>query len=423
MRSDGSPWSKRFTIALALLMATAAAGCSRWNGASAPAKSDSRERKNQAGAEGSQEVAASTKSVYRGQLLAMTGNADSPVKVWDPDGKPVLDPYYFLDKKGLALVDRDYTLRLEGGCFYSGGTDEYLGGALRSSGGELTLSAYVHPAAASQEGTGCIIGYGPPRGDLLFALMQDKNVLTFNLGAAKPRKIRLLELKAAEPFHLVVTVGKQEVVFYRNGEKVGAHPGIRGDCSGWANGILYFGNDRSGARPWRGWVELAALHNRALVAEEAAKAAAAVLEEVRKRQPVPRIEVEGALLSRPKYHVPWDEGFTYREALAVCEYRVTKVVQGEFKEDKIWVAEWMYVDQIFLTNSRKEIGSKHRLVVERLDVNPQLSRTETAEPPNRDIDTVVYYDLSPIKALPESQQPAELRKAKQPLQKGSEETR
>jgi hypothetical protein len=239
---------------------------------------------------------------FRGKMLELTGSDESPVKVWGPDGKPVLDPYYAFDRKGLALLTRDYGLRLEGGSFYSGAAEDHLGGSLRNGGGELSVSGVIQPAAASQEGTGCILGYGPPKGELLFALVQEKDALSLRIGpsGAEPYKAELCSLKDAAPFHLTVTVARDAVVFYRDGKKAGAHPGIKGDFSGWANGILYFGNDRSGKLPWRGVVELAALHNRAVTADEAAKAAAKVQEELRGRAPVGRIEIEATLLSRPK---------------------------------------------------------------------------------------------------------------------------
>ena len=380
--------SKRLTIALALLAASAAAaGCSRSKGT--PEKRPA--------------AATLRKDGYRGRLLAMTGDERSPVKVWDPAGKPVLDPYYAFEKKGLALIARGYSLRLEGGCFFSGGAEEYLGGGLRNSGGELTLSAYVNPAAASQREAGCIIGYGPGKGDLLFALMQEKDALTFRINAGPPRTVKLAKLDSAEPFHLVLAVGKK-IAFYKNGKKAKEHRGVEGDFSAWRDGRLFFGNDGNGTHPWRGRIERAALYNRALGADEVAKAAGRVLKGIAEREPVPQVELTGVLLKRSKYRMPWGEN-TYREALSVCEYRVKKVVRGEYKEKKIRVAELMFVDRIFLTNSRKRIGGEYRLVVEEMADNPQMSKIERGDSLEMDIDAVLYVELSPLEALPKDRQP------------------
>ena len=133
-----------------------------------------------------------------------------------------------------------------------------------------------------------------------------------------------------------------------------------------------------------------------------------MLDEIGKRRPVPRIELEGTLLATSKYPMPWDEG-AYREALSVSEYKVNKVLRGEFKEDKIRIAEWVYLDRIFLTNSSRKIGATRKLVVEQLDVNPQLSTIERANSLELDMDATVYYDLNPLEALPENEQPKETK--------------
>lgn len=351
-----------------------------------------------------EDPAPAPKPAYRGLLLEMTGDDKRPVNVWDASGTPVLDPFYEFAKKGLALVDREYALRLEGGCFFSAGAEEYLGAGLQAAAGEWTLSAYVQPATSSQAGTGCIIGYGSAS-NLLFALRQEKDALTFQIGATASEKIGPSPLKSAAPFHLAVAVGAKEIVFFLDGAKVGTRPGVAVDFAKEEEGRFYFGNDGSGTHPWRGMLERVALHNYMLAPKEVKDAAAAILEEIGKRDTPPRIEIEATLLSRSEYPQPWDKGFTYREVLSVCEYKVNKVIRGEYKQERIRVAEWMYVDRIFLTNSQQAIGAQHRLEVEPLDANPQLSTTHRADALDLDMDAVVYYNRSPLEALPENRQP------------------
>ncbi len=379
----------RLSIALVLL-AAAAAGCSR--SGRAPEKRPA-------------VAAAPKRNAYRGRLLAITGEEGDAVKVWSADGKRVLAPYQ-LEKRGLALFDGEYALRLEGGCYFSAGAEEHLGGGLRNAGGELSLSAYVHPARVSQKGAGCIIGYGPRGGGLRFALMQEKDALTFRISAAGPRTVKLSNLKSAKPFHLVLAVGKKEIVFYRNGKKTGTSPGIKGDFSAWKDGRLLFGNDGKGARPWRGRIERAALYNKALEPEEVSRVAGAFLKGLGEREPVARVELVGELLKRAKYRMPWGEN-TYRDGLAECEYRVKKVIRGEYKEKNIRVAELMFVDRIFLTNSRKKIGGEYRLLVEELDANPQMAEIERGllDVDEDSIDMVLHAEMSPLEALPKDQWP------------------
>jgi len=344
------------------------------------------------------------KAVYRGPLLEMTGDETQPVRVWNPAGKRVLDPYYAFERKGLALVGREASLRLEGGRFFSAGAEEYLGGGLRN-GGAMTLAAYVRPATATQKGAGCIVGYGPAKADLLFALMQDRDALTFRIGRTKPTTVALFALTSAKPCHVVVTVAPKGIVVYRDGARVGGRPGPGTDLTTWRDGMLILGADAEGRRPWRGRLERVTLYNTALSPAEAKALATSVREEIGDREPVPRIELTGTLRARSKYPMPWDRGFTYRDVLCVCEYEVNTVIRGEFEGRRIRVAEWVYVDRIFVTNSRNKIGATRRLTVEPLDVNPQLSTIQRADTLDLDIDALVYYDLSPLEALPPSKQP------------------
>ncbi|MHC4913936.1 MAG: LamG domain-containing protein [Planctomycetota bacterium] len=341
-------------------------------------------------------------NAYRGKMLEMTDDEADPVKVWDSKGETVLAPFQ-LTKKGLALLDGEFSLRLEGGRYSTAGAEEHLAANLRNAGGELTLSAYVYPATLEKKARGCIVGYAPAGGGFLFALTQGGGKLSFTIAAPKPVEIALGKLDSTKPFHLALTVSRREIVFYRNGQKAGAHPGIDGDFSAWKPGRLYFGNDEKGTCPWHGRVELAAVHNRALAAGEVAKAAKSVLELIADRDPVERIELVGKLVERSTYRMPWGEN-TYREALSECDYEVVKVLRGKYGGKKIRVAELMFVDRIFLTASRKKVGEEYRLVVEELDGNLRMSKVERGllEP---DIDLILYVETGPLEALPADQQP------------------
>jgi hypothetical protein len=233
--------------------------------------------------------------------------------------------------------------------------------------------------------------------------MHEKEALTFTIDAGKNAAVTLVKLASAKPFHLAVTVGKKEIVFYRDGKKAGTHPGIQGDFATWKDGRLYVGNDEKGSCPWRGRLERVALYSRALGAGEVEKVAGAVLKEIGERDTVDRVELVGTLLQRAKYRMPWGEN-TYRDGLTECEYRVKKVIRGEYEQKKIRVAELMFVDRVFLTNSRKRTGADYRLVVEDFDANPQMAEIERGvlEP---DFDLLLHVEMSPLEALPKNLQP------------------
>lgn len=342
---------------------------------------------------------------YRGPLLVMTGDEAGPVKVWNAQGEAVFTPYYALAKKGLGLTDRNLGLCMEGGCFFSAGAEDVLGAGLAISKGEFSLSAYVIPKDPGATGDGCIVGYGPAGKSTSFALAQHTDGFRLKFGELANETVQFHEKPAAHPVHLIVTADKGEITLYTNGVKSEAQKHQIAGSRSWGQGLLWIGNDGTGAHAWHGQVERVTLYNKALSAEEAKALADAFLKEAKERPAVERIEFKGTLLAQSRYPKPWDEGFTYRDVLSVSEYKVNEVVRGTYKSEKIRVAEWAYVDRIFLTSSQKKIGQTCRLLVEPLNSNPQLSTIQRGDTLEMDLDAEVFYDLTPIQALPESQQP------------------
>jgi hypothetical protein len=62
----------------------------------------------------------------------------------------------------------------------------------------------------------------------------------------------------------------------------------------------------------------------------------------------------------------------YRHALVVNEYEIVKVVEGQYAQQKIQVAQWAIRDGRVLADARKSPGSVARLTVERYDAHPEL---------------------------------------------------
>lgn len=344
--------------------------------------------------------------VWQGCMVAMTGNDRAPVAVHDAAGNEVLDPYYAFDRKGLTLVDSDYVLRCEGGIFYGEDTRDYLALSLRNSGNSLTLGLYLHPRTLESKIQGCIAAYGDPKDLPLVSLIQKENKLLLIINEAKePKVIELCALENLDPLHLMVSVSGREIIAYRNGAKCGNWPGVSGDITQWPAGILFFGNANNGKFPWRGSFEFFEFYNKALDHAAVKTRYDHAVAEIKNRPPRATITFEGILNARSEYPKPWDPGFTYSEVLSICEYSVEKVLSGEYSGKTIRVAEWMYVDRIFLTNSQKAIGSVSRLTVDQLDQRSNLTTTERADTLDIDIDAVVYYAPGPIEALPPDKQP------------------
>lgn len=339
-------------------------------------------------------------------MLGMTGDDRAPVAVRDADGSEVLAPYYAFDRKGLTLVDSDYLLRTEGGYFYASATKEYLAPAIKNGANQLTVAIRILPRVVETAAPATIAAYGELDKEPLLEIWQKGKEIGISLNAGEvARSQTLLTLENAKPLHLAVIITPEAITWYRDAVEVGKADGFKGDTTAWPAGIVFFGNAASESRPWLGEFEFFEFHNQALDAAAITKLHEAAVKEIGNRLEVEPVTIEGTLLARSEYPKPWDPGFTYTEVLSICEYKVDKVISGDYKGEKMRIAEWMFVDRIFLTNSQKAIGSKHTLTVVELDQQPQLATTEQANTLELDIDADVYYAHGPVVALPADKQP------------------
>ena len=94
---------------------------------------------------------------------------------------------------------------------------------------------------------------------------------------------------------------------------------------------------------------------------------------------MPRLVVEATLLARSE--APSLQEITpYREALAVSEYRIERVVEGVYSGERVRVAHWSILDgRIRGTNRRSKIGDSRRLTLEPFADNRQLESLYVAD--------------------------------------------
>jgi hypothetical protein len=84
----------------------------------------------------------------------------------------------------------------------------------------------------------------------------------------------------------------------------------------------------------------------------------------------------------------------YRNALVVGEYEVVHVVEGEYSDRTVLVAQWAIRDAKLLPTARRNAGSVHRLTIEPYDAHPELEGDRlsmASDAPNQPI----YYDVEP----------------------------
>jgi hypothetical protein len=85
----------------------------------------------------------------------------------------------------------------------------------------------------------------------------------------------------------------------------------------------------------------------------------------------------------------------YRNALVVNVYEVTKLVEGEYKDRQILVAQWAIRDARVLDDARQRTqGSTARLTLERYDAHPELEGERVIAASGAP-ELPLYYDVAP----------------------------
>ena len=73
------------------------------------------------------------------------------------------------------------------------------------------------------------------------------------------------------------------------------------------------------------------------------------------------ITLEGELVFKSRIGDP--KQTPYKDSLYAVEYKVTKVVEGDYAEDAVLVYHWAFRDRKLLESSRYAIGSVRRLTL------------------------------------------------------------
>jgi len=143
--------------------------------------------------------------------------------------------------------------------------------------GALTVEVVVDPARVAQRGPARLVSYSEDTSRRNFTLGQE--------GAALQMRLRTTQSDAngqpsltvegvfnpPGPHHLVVTYDGTDMRVYVDGTLRQSSRALRGSFDNWdPEHVLVFGNEASGARPWRGRLALVAIYDRALGRDEVA---------------------------------------------------------------------------------------------------------------------------------------------------------
>ncbi len=248
------------------------------------------------------EIAAPTWPSDRRGLVFLWQTANVENLVLDPELG--VEQTYKLEPRGRARLDHDYAMVLGGGAFAAPAkaAGNLLAAAQASN--ELTLEATLTPSDGAQAGLARIMTFstGLRRGN--FTLGQAGSFLVLRLrGSTRPKadrpEVRLFELSAGRPHHVVVSYLAGRLAIYLDGEQVRVSKDIQGGFFHWKPGELLFGDRAGGGRDWSGTLEGIAIYNRVLEPGEVRENYRRSRRLRRQRPAIPRLVVRATRNAAP----------------------------------------------------------------------------------------------------------------------------
>ena len=332
-------------------------------------------------------------------LVFLFETADKPNLVPSAGGRPARS--YALHPRGRARLNHDQAMVLTGGAFLAEGADDDLLAALKQS-GELTIEAVLRPDHLNQSGPARIVTFSSNAGTRNVTLGQQGNMLILRLrtpstgeNGVNPESV-LCPLEAGRPSHVAVTYRPGQLTCFVDGKQVYHATNIQGDFRNWGPQHLLFGDEYDGQRNWAGTLEGVALYGRALAPDEVARNAAQYHHLMGLRKPAPRVELIAHLVAKSPAPT-LAEIKPYRDALMVCKYRVSKVLNGTLDGPEILVAQWALLDGQGQPAVALKPGAEARLILEPFEANPQLQRFVCKDGFDGDAELLLprYYDATP----------------------------
>ncbi|MCE9611435.1 MAG: LamG domain-containing protein [Chthoniobacter sp.] len=302
---------------------------------------------------------------------------------FDPKGLELLT----LDcaPRGRALFGRFHELLCDGGSFHLREAGPWVGMQVAKS-GAFTIELTLTPAEAPAKSPGVLFAYGDNGGEDA-ALLQDSTGLALRVGGKKV--FALFALGAGTPVHVVVTCDKEKWAAYCGGKPAGSGA-LPAGATAWGARQLVIGAAWSGADLWRGRMEGIAIFSRALTATEATGEATVSKAVQAERKPATKIRFRGTLLRQAKTS-SIEEIRPYTRSLTAAEYKVDRVLAGEWKHPTITVLHWMIMDGKRLPIADRQPGMAVELSVEPLDEHPQLESSRRDEIEGNDIAADLFY--------------------------------
>lgn len=291
---------------------------------------------------------------------------DRLIFVWDnmkaPNQLSEKSPVGFLqcniDLKGRALHTRNFQLAISDGWGETGDAGSKIGKALAKS-GQAAIEFTLTPERGQQ---GSILLFSGSKKSVL-SIDQDKEKFRLISGSGGTGVEWPNIFKKRIPLHFSLNIDRKVAELFVNGKSQGKKKlGI--DFAATPIENFYLG-DIDGN--WSGIIEKIAIYDQQMSSQQIEETSS-LAKRVTRPDAVDTTLIEGHLLETTEIPAPDSIG-AYSRALVVNTYKVDRVIDGAFEEDRILVAEWAVLDRKVVRTYSKE---SEQLTLEKFSDHPEL---------------------------------------------------
>jgi len=287
--------------------------------------------------------------------------------------------------RGNALFSRNLTLQSTGGWGETGDAGVKIGKALADS-NTVSVELFVSQDKEQQASFFSLNSTNAKK----LSLVQDGDSFVIENSLVKQSEQRLVWedfFTTEKPVHLVLTIKEGQVELFKNGISVGRKD-IDVDFSKALIAEMVLG-DKEGL--WSGSIAHVAIYNQPIGSDEIQQNSRYCFAKNDQVKSVGTLVIDAEIQETSEIPAPDSIG-AYRRALVVNSYLVKKVVDGQYNEEKVVVAEWAVLDRN-VVKTYDGTGGVERLNLEKFDDHPELEgerqMMDIFEP-----DLTMYYRLN-----------------------------
>ncbi len=265
-----------------------------------------------------------------------------------------------IELRGRALHTSHLQLKTGGGWGETGEAGRKIGAALAGS-GKAGVEFMVTP---EQNLKGTIMSFASGAKARLLLKQDGDALIVQSLGKVDVAWPRLLE--AGKSQHLALFFEGNKLELFKDGQSMGIKP-FPIDLTTPVIDSFVIGDP---AGDWSGLLENIAVYDTPLSPDRIGLNSQLALDEASDRPGVQKITVEGKLVDMTEIPAPESIG-AYRRALVVNTYSVDKVLQGEYQQERVLVAEWAILDREIVREYSFPAVTE-QLNLEKFDDHPEL---------------------------------------------------